>query len=147
MSKPCILNVKTGALFGNLFEGAGQHELTLLRRLKFTNLDLLTKGSIYVNDRGKATYNFLWNYWEIPSWTDLWGANGLVFNKAKILTEWSVEQAIEGIKEIISRRETSKLFHAASDGTHDHMLLIINETLAALVKLLRKKKNSQFYFM
>ena len=139
MSKHCILNMKTGALFGNLFDAAGVHELTILRRLNFTDLDLLTVGSTYVN-RGNATRDFLWEHWRITSWTQLWGSNGLVFKKAKIALEWSVEQAIEEIKEVIRLREKEKLYHADQDQNHDHMLSIIRQTHAALKILLRKKK-------
>ena len=146
MSKHCILNVKTGALFGNLFDAAGEHELALLRRLNFTNLDLLTKNSEYVTD-GLANEHFLTSKWKITSWTKLWGSNGKVFEKAKIVNEWSVQKAIDEIKEVIRLRENAQVYHVNLDQNHGHMLLIIRQTHTALQILFRKKKKSQFCFL
>ena len=158
MSKHCIVHMNTG----NVYDGAGTLELALLQYIGLPcgakeqvakndydeTKDLSKKGCIYVHQEDHPLYrrkghvkNYFINHaWRTANWSSMWGKTGTVVDEAKKLGVTQLKNVVTQLEAIIIARGNEQ--KKRTDPGHQGILQKIEETMAELIRILKKREKA-----
>ena len=147
---------------GNVYDGAGTLELALLQYIGLPcgakeqvakndydeTKDLSKKGCIYVHQEDHPLYrrkghvkNYFINHaWRTANWSSMWGKTGTVVDEAKKLGVTQLKNVVTQLEAIIIARGNEQ--KKRTDPGHQGILQKIEETMAELIRILKKREKA-----
>jgi hypothetical protein len=84
---------------------AGKRELQVLKTVGFPRVDLVEGPESPHVTNFMVNKDFLYKYWNVDGWSDLWGCNGDVVVKARKLSSATLKIALDLTREAVRKRQ------------------------------------------